>query len=1033
MTSTSKRKCCVCEEREIDLTQGDGDDFVILLPCKCFACPKCSFRLCCNRKNETPACPRDKKQIDDVIHFEASRTVRMSGHPTSVEKFEANIEKEPGRVFLKEFKKNKTAMGDKLFLHLTYMSKEYDSADQPIIDSFSPATMISIIDSKHGFETEEDEENLRKIFGLLHFPIMAELEKETKHRKTFPRMTPAEFCDYCLEKDNSFLLKLIYALTTGKMSINSNLLRTGNRHDDALSNFLAACVAKGMIERANTRSPGPLQTMVADMLFMEGVPKYLREFMSKIRLSSGRRTTDRMILKDELKNKLKRIKLSQLGTFVLKLDNFGFKGRDARFVQHTIIQIGKIDEATLRQLGFYNENKISRVTKPLEELLEEETDEFTLAEGIVLPNDKDYQKLSHRIIDTIKYAATINIPSVEDCRDILSSDGAAVYPTEFASNLGVEIATVKQMGKENKVTLSDPVATNEIFETEDLEDEENDGVPAKKTVPKTFYDINSITLDHVLHGDPGTYKVIRKIVDYLEEATTIKDFDYDESGGELPVRGIIAAATADGSPVKRWLDYHTTDIQAEGSFENRKYKRSRFFFGGFHFMMEVLSMRGRLSRGFTSFFARKWRTAEPSMMWIYLIRDPNDALREWREYLLVHYKIAAEAAETTDPIDVHRYMIDRAVEIPTCMAVLLDLRLLEIVFMIRDSEKTGKLGDVPLFLTCLRFALPIFAITHAINYCHLVCDFLEWYKLASDAEKILFENFYYTVLSPEGKPIWTDRGVEWSVRHVRMFLGHRVRSDRIVQRVVSQIPFRIKAKKELRSMLGIDSDDSYTTADWNEQTFRLGKASLHTIIALKETNFYGPGPLTGDLECNSDDTMVLVDDDGYEHKVNSSFLGSYDLGIDRITSYYVQHHIRDRYTKTRSEKDNELKLIPTTHELQHKNKKTTLAARLSIKEEELMPLIRVFPKKKIVEELTHLRDFEFPEMRIFTETEDRPTLVKAVCLYRKRNFEINPHIYQETKECIVELTEKSIETTREKRLHQVTSLIYKLDLESYGL
>ena len=157
MTSTSKRKCCVCEEREIDLTQGDGDDFVILLPCKCFACPKCSFRLCCNRKNETPACPRDKKQIDDVIHFEASRTVRSSGHPTSVEKFEANIEKEPGRVFLKEFKKNKTAMGDKLFLHLTYMSKEYDSADQPIIDSFSPATMISIIDSKHGFETEEDE------------------------------------------------------------------------------------------------------------------------------------------------------------------------------------------------------------------------------------------------------------------------------------------------------------------------------------------------------------------------------------------------------------------------------------------------------------------------------------------------------------------------------------------------------------------------------------------------------------------------------------------------------------------------------------------------------------------------------------------------------------------------------------------------------------------------------------------------------------------------------------------------------------
>ena len=64
-----------------------------------------------------------------MIHIEASRTERSSGHPTLVEKFEANIEKEPGRVFLKEFKKNKTAMGDKLFLHLTYMSKEYNSRD----------------------------------------------------------------------------------------------------------------------------------------------------------------------------------------------------------------------------------------------------------------------------------------------------------------------------------------------------------------------------------------------------------------------------------------------------------------------------------------------------------------------------------------------------------------------------------------------------------------------------------------------------------------------------------------------------------------------------------------------------------------------------------------------------------------------------------------------------------------------------------------------------------------------------------------
>jgi hypothetical protein len=79
-------------------------------------------------------------------------------------------------------------------------------------------------------------------------------------------------------------------------------------------------------------------------------------------------------------------------------------------------------------------------------------------------------------------------------------------------------------------------------------------------------------------------------------------------------------------------------------------------------------------------------------------------------------------------------MIKRAVEVPACMAILLDLRLLKILFMIRDSEKAGTHGDVPLFHTCMRFFLPLFDVTHATNYCHLVCDFFEWHKTASDAD-----------------------------------------------------------------------------------------------------------------------------------------------------------------------------------------------------------------------------------------------------------------------------------------------------------
>jgi hypothetical protein len=37
-------------------------------------------------------------------------------------------------------------------------------------------------------------------------------------------------------------------------------------------------------------------------------------------------------------------------------------------------------------------------------------------------------------------------------------------------------------------------------------------------------------------------------------------------------------------------------------------------------------------------------------------------------------------------------------------------------------------------------------------------------------------------------------------------------------------------------MLGTENNEYYTTSDWNDQTFRLGRASLHTTVALEETN-----------------------------------------------------------------------------------------------------------------------------------------------------------------------------------------------------
>eukprot|EP00536_Pseudo-nitzschia_multiseries_P004014 jgi/Psemu1/9029/gm1.9029_g len=881
------RTCCFCKTSIAVEHNGKGDDFVMINQrgCQCLSCPRCILEHSVNRKSKPILCPVDGEVVQEIKYFLSSRVKAGRCHSINVDQFSTDIDKEPGRIFLNELKKNKEHMMDKMFLNLTFVTKPLDSENGvPQV-----TTMTSILDSKHGFESEKEKDKLRHIFGLLHLPIMSFHSTEIETQK-IPWRTPAKYCDYCLESDESLLLKLLYALTS-------------------------------------------------------------------------------------VHNLMDKVNLRPLDAFVLSYDNFGFKGRKGK---------EKTD---------------------FEDLLQEfDGDHFELAKSIVEPKRSDYNALKHRVMTAMKTAASLDMPSPVDCRDILDSDGAVKCQHRYPTNLGVRINTMSADWKAQGAKYSDFVSTD-FFRTKEKSNDSDDEPPS------TFYEMNDITLDHALHGDPGSLAVTERIVQYLDEASFVDPalIDLDDSGGEFPVRNIIAPATADGSPAKRWLDFQAADIKsADGVFEDRTYKSLRVFFTGFHFMMEFLTMRGKVTRDFTSYFARRQRPKEPALNWIYMIRDPDDALHEWREYLLKHYKATSESCGSTNEVDMHIYQIKRCIKVPTCQAVLFDLRLLEIVFMIGDAEKVGEHGDVPLFLATLQFSLPPFAITaHAKSYCHLVCDFLEWHKLASDAERILFENFFYTKLSNNEKPIWADRGVEWTVRHVRQFMGHRVcphNHNKVVEQTISDIPFLNKAKRDLRFLLGYEDQKDYTTGDWNNQTVEIGKAGLHTRVALDETNFWGPGPLQGDLECCDSNSFVQADGDDKEHKASCSLFDGYNLGIERIKSYYVEHHIRNHYVKKRSEENVCLKFLPTTHDRQERD----------------------LGKNKILDKLDYYRDYCFLELPNSTALKQQQ-LVEVLCQCCKQFFKEFPEICESTKSAVEELDQSDAATTSEDQANQIWSLIYILD------
>ena len=91
--------------------------------------------------------------------------------------------------------------------------------------------------------------------------------------------------------------------------------------------------------------------------------------------------------------------------------------------------------------------------------------------------------------------------------------------------------------------------------------------------------------------------------------------------------------------------------------------------------------------------------------------------------------------------------------------------------------------------------------------------------------------------------------------------------------------------------------------------------------------------------------------------------------------------------------DNLLKTLPTTHHQQPQNIEITRIIFCSTNPEHFKGLSNFFQKEKIVTELNYYRDYCFPDLPPYKKSNDRPTLIKAFCEWRKLYFELNPEEY----------------------------------------
>ena len=192
--------------------------------------------------------------------------------------------------------------------------------------------------------------------------------------------------------------------------------------------------------------------------------------------------------------------------------------------------------------------------------------------------------------------------------------------------------------------------------------------------------------------------------------------------------------------------------------------------------------------------------------------------------------------------EVSEYMLGRAREYPVCMMILAELRYAQLLLMTRDSEKSGNKDDVELCLAALRLRLVFNTVSSAYKNVQICCEMLKWWFVATSAQRILFEEFFFTKLSTNGRPIWADRCIAWSMKHLRSFLSKYATQNHNEKLggLVHDIPVRGQRRSNLRNLL---TKTKVVTRDprvpFNEATVAVSEPYVETYLRFMKEHLKG--------------------------------------------------------------------------------------------------------------------------------------------------------------------------------------------------
>jgi hypothetical protein len=707
--------------------------------------------------------------------------------------------------------------------------------------------------------------------------------------------------------DSCFLVETLVGIGTGK-GINEILPLGSVSNAYQRSSFLSFWTAAEMMRRGISTKPGILQDILQKHLSTYQAPQAVLDLLTRYRIAASRQRTR---LKDieAVNRKIEegwKIDRMRYGLVFIIYDNLGFRilGARAGYDQYTMILVFFISPEQLKELGFYQpcgslQPPISRKRLVWNDI------RSTVRKEDILPCTEHYTYMSEQILAEIDGLLCMcnRIPSLADIKDFLAEGSVFVADTRLVTSHGTQ-------NRREQVSARVEVEVEEEEQGDPEEDTTRLLDPCIHDAP-TMYECEGqrVEIDLPMRADLNKKDTCKGLAQgALHTRERILDSGGEFDTDEPPVMENCGIATGgDGSPS------YTFDVMAAA--DPMAYEHLKNHTGGFHQCLNTHQSIGtRFADTHLRDFIHPFRNTDPKKEWFLFPGDPGQTQQELPEMTAAHYVTAARHiskklnGEAVSAVDVHNHMLERSGEHDICMVTLMWLHFVAIADMIRDSEKEN---DPELYQAGARLALLLYVKTHSTKYVRLGVSFWIYWSCASDADKVLYNSFYFTKKTANGKFIWVDRFEEWFNLDVRSYLGKYAKPNQemLLQRTALMTKERRRwkaaaaAKRRGNKKSGIQENNV-------EKSLAVSPIFCHQMILIDRWNLWGTGPVLVGSGETLEEPKGFCDPSG-KNLLYPNLLFDVSSAQDTLMAYLEHNHLQeDPNTVHRSEKAVSLRMTP---------------------------------------------------------------------------------------------------------------------------